>query len=145
TALTRAVTLSRVMTSCGGMVRVTTRWSTRTDRSKNGSMRTRPGPRAPRRRPRRKTTRRSYSRTTLRDATSTATSRATTTTVTGCGLGILARLPPVGRVAGPTELDRGGRGARARLTAGTPVRAVGGPPALQGLQRRGALLQVLLQ
>lgn len=43
TAFTRAGTLSRVMISCGGMVNVTNRWSTRIIRSTKGISTVRPG------------------------------------------------------------------------------------------------------
>src|SRR5581483_6710255 len=66
TALTRAGTLSLVITSCGGMFRVIVRRSTRTIRSTIGISRKRPGPfGSGYSRPRRKTIARSYSRTTL--------------------------------------------------------------------------------
>ena len=44
TALTRAGTLSRVITSCGGMVSVTSRWSTRIILSRKGIRKRSPGP-----------------------------------------------------------------------------------------------------
>src|SRR5690606_18394493 len=141
TALTRAVTLSRVMTSCGGMVRVTTRWSTRTDRSRNGSMSTRPGPSAPRSRPRRKTTSRSYSRTTFSEATSSASRTPATTRAATTELGILLRLLPVRGVPGASEHDR----HRVRVRVGTTVGGVGGPPATDRLDRLRAFLEVLVQ
>ena len=62
--MTREGTLSRVMTSCGGMFSVTVRRSTRTIRSITGISRIRPGPLRAIRRPRRKMTPRSYSRRT---------------------------------------------------------------------------------
>ncbi len=65
TALTRTVTLSRVMASWEGTSSVTTRRSTFTMRSMMGMMKNNPGPRAPTRRPKRKITPRSYSWTIL--------------------------------------------------------------------------------
>src|SRR6266571_8734620 len=66
TAFTRAGTLSFVITSCGGMLSVIVRRSTRTIRSMIGISRNRPGPfGGSTRRPRRNTTPRSYSRATL--------------------------------------------------------------------------------
>ena len=61
TALTRAGTLSRVMISCGGIVRVTVRWSTLCSLSRPGKINTSPEPCSPRSLPSRKTTPRSYS------------------------------------------------------------------------------------
>ena len=81
TALTRAGTLSRVMTSCGGMVSVTVRVSTRTSLSSPGTMKASPAPWRGRTLPSRKMTARSYSGTILRQVTSrpaTRTARAIT-------------------------------------------------------------------
>src|SRR5579859_2322989 len=58
------VTLSRVMTSCGGTVSVTIRRSTLLMRETNGGTRNRPGPFAPVKRPSTKITPRSYCCTT---------------------------------------------------------------------------------
>src|SRR5579885_525033 len=55
------VTLSRVITSCGGTSSVTVRRSIRTERSRTGMTKITPGPRNGVSRPRRKTTARSYS------------------------------------------------------------------------------------
>ena len=64
--MTRAGTLSFVMTSCGGMFSVIVRRSTFTIRSTIGIRMNRPGPfGGSSSRPRRKTTPRSYSRATL--------------------------------------------------------------------------------
>src|SRR5436309_2370746 len=60
TAVTLIVTLSRVITSCGGTVRVTIRWSTLTIRVIIGGTQNTPGPFAPVRLPRIKITPRSY-------------------------------------------------------------------------------------
>jgi hypothetical protein len=54
TAFTRAGTLSRLITSCGGMVSDTTRRSTRTSRPTPGITRRTPGPYSGRIRPSRK-------------------------------------------------------------------------------------------
>src|SRR5579862_3239130 len=62
TALTRAGTLSFVITSWGGMVSVIVRMSTLTIRSTIGTRKTTPGPFGSRRRPRRNTTPSWYSR-----------------------------------------------------------------------------------
>jgi hypothetical protein len=72
TASTRAVTLSRVMTSCGGIPTVRVRSDTRTMRSMPGISSTSPGPRSPTSRPRRNTTARSYSRSTRTEAAASA-------------------------------------------------------------------------
>ena len=69
TALTRAGTLSFVMTSCGGTFNVIVRRSTFTIRSTIGIRMKSPGPfGSGSRRPRRKITPRSYSRATFTDA-----------------------------------------------------------------------------
>ena len=60
--MTRTVTLSFVITSCGGTVSVTVRRSTLTIRSTIGIRKISPGPFWAMRRPRRKITPRSYSR-----------------------------------------------------------------------------------
>src|SRR5208282_2888106 len=65
TALTLTVTLSLVITSCGGMSSVTVRRSIRAIRSSTGITKITPGPRYGVSRPRRKTTPRSYSLSTL--------------------------------------------------------------------------------
>src|ERR1700735_2397745 len=65
TALTFTVTLSLVITSCGGMSSVTVRRSIRAIRSSTGITKITPGPRYGVSRPRRKTTPRSYSLSTL--------------------------------------------------------------------------------
>src|SRR5699024_1111188 len=140
TAFTRAVTLSRVMTSWGGMVRVTTRWSTRTERSRKGSISTSPGPSSPRRRPSRKTTRRSYSRTTFSEATSSASSRAATMMTAIMTSGIPVGLPSLRGVAGAAE--REGHGL-ARLRAA--VRGVLRPATPNSLGGLCSLLEVLVQ
>ena len=72
TALTRNVTLSLVMTSCGGMSYVTVWRFTFTIRSMIGMMKNRPGPLAAITRPSRKITPRSYSLTILIAATSSS-------------------------------------------------------------------------
>ncbi len=78
TALTRAGTLSFVITSCGGMFSVIVRRSTRTIRSTTGISRNRPGPfGGSSSRPRRNTTPRSYSRATLTAETKNSSSRKT--------------------------------------------------------------------
>src|SRR5690625_4538169 len=111
TALTRAVTLSRVMTSWGGMVSVTTRRSTGTSVSSSGSRITIPGPSAPRRRPRRKATTRSYSRTTRRENTASTITAMLPTMARINPLAILIGLPSVRGVAGAPARDRLGDGA----------------------------------
>src|SRR5947209_11291172 len=64
TAVTLTVTLSRVITSCGGTVRVTIRKSTLIIRVTIGGTEKTPGPLAPCKRPRMKITPRSYCYTT---------------------------------------------------------------------------------
>ena len=95
TALTLTVTLSEVMTSCGGTSRVITRRSTLVRRSTpKGRMRKRPGPLSSISRPSRNTTPRSYSlaiRTV--EAATTRTSSATTATMT---IGVVIELSPFG-------------------------------------------------
>src|ERR687897_383256 len=81
TAVTRAGTLSRVMTSWGGTSIVTILRSTFTILSRNGSRMKSPGPLGPPwTRPRRKMTPRSYSLTTLTALTRTATTNIATIT-----------------------------------------------------------------
>ena len=84
--MTRTVTLSRVMTSCGGTFSVTVRRSTRTIWSTIGIRNRRPGPLRAISRPSRKTTPRSYSRRIRTEAARTSrpmtTSAATTTNAT---------------------------------------------------------------
>src|SRR5574340_48441 len=81
TAFTLTVTLSLVMTSCGGTSIVTVRRLTRTSLSMKGMMTTTPGPFPPMsplaNRPQRKITPRSYSRSTLNPirTNTTATNR----------------------------------------------------------------------
>jgi hypothetical protein len=80
TAFTRTVTLSLVITSCGGISNVITRKSIFTMRSSTGSRKNSPGPRGPTSRPRRKITPRSYSWTTFIDEL--ASTRRITTMIT---------------------------------------------------------------
>src|ERR671921_1955096 len=90
TALTRAGTLSRVMTSWGGTSMVTVLRSILTILSTNGSSRNSPGPLGPPcTRPRRKMTPRSYSFTTF---TALYKNEATTTTTTTSAMN--AKLTP---------------------------------------------------
>ncbi len=80
TALTFAVTLSLVITSCGGTSRVMTRRSIFTRRSTpNGMMKKRPGPLSAMRRPSRNTTPRSYSFAMRRLENAMITARTTIT------------------------------------------------------------------
>ena len=68
--MTRTVTLSRVITSCGGTFSVTVRRSTLTIRSMSGISTISPGPFCAISRPSRKMTPRSYSRRILIEAAS---------------------------------------------------------------------------
>src|SRR5215211_6608934 len=97
TASTRAGTLSRVMTSCGGIVWVIVRRVTRTMRSAIGMSSTRPGPFWATRRPKRNTTPRSYSRSTRTDAPASDTASTTRTTRTIRTAVISVHLPFLGR------------------------------------------------
>src|SRR5215216_2253896 len=97
TASTRAGTLSRVITSCGGIVCVIVRRVTRTMRSAIGISSTRPGPFWATRRPKRKTTPRSYSRSTRTDAPASDTASTTRTTRTTRTAVISLHLPFLGR------------------------------------------------
>src|SRR4051812_20612339 len=97
TASTRAGTLSRVMTSCGGIVCVIVRSVTRTIRSANGSKNTNPGPFWATRRPKRNTTPRSYSRNTRTDAPASEIASANSTTSTVRTAVISVHLPFLGR------------------------------------------------
>src|SRR5687767_12866240 len=97
TASTRAGTLSRVMTSCGGIVCVIVRRDTRTMRSAMGTSSTMPGPFWATRRPKRKTTPRSYSRSTRTDAPAIDSISATKTTRTTRTAVISTHLPFLGR------------------------------------------------
>src|SRR5581483_1940188 len=76
------VTLSRVITSCGGTVSVTMRKSTLLMREMNGGTRKRPGPFAPVKRPNTKITPRSYCCTTRIAERARITSTSTTTPTT---------------------------------------------------------------
>jgi hypothetical protein len=91
--LTLTVTLSRVMTSWGGMSMVTVRSDTFTIRSTMGMMKNRPGPLAPMTRPRRKITPRSYSLTirTLADNSRKTTAAAMATPI---NRSVLTMVPP---------------------------------------------------
>src|SRR5215212_1635178 len=107
TASTRAGTLSRVMTSCGGIVCVIVRSVTRTIRSAIGVSSTRPGPFWATSRPKRKTTPRSYSRSTRTDAPASDTASTTRTTRTTRTAVISLHLPFLGRSNGEREaVDR---------------------------------------
>src|SRR5215211_4971355 len=97
TASTRAGTLSRVITSCGGIVCVIVRSVTRTIRSATGTSSTRPGPFWATSRPKRKTTPRSYSRSTRTDAPARDTASTTKTTRTTRTAVISLHLPFLGR------------------------------------------------
>src|SRR5215211_4196540 len=134
TASTRAGTLSRVMTSCGGIVCVMVRRVTRTMRSAIGISSTRPGPFWATRRPKRNTTPRSYSRSTRTDAPASDSASITSTTRTIRTAVISVHLPFPGRSDSKGEaVDRldddsaafGRRRAFLELGyAGTPQRPV---------------------
>src|SRR5215217_3812694 len=97
TASTRAGTLSRVITSCGGIVWVIVRNVTLTMRSAIGISSTRPGPFWATRRPKRNTTPRSYSRNTRIDAPANDSTRANKTPNTIRTAVMSMHLPFLGR------------------------------------------------
>src|SRR4029079_2303650 len=103
TASTRAGTLSRVMTSCGGIVCVIVRRVTRTMRSAIGTSNARPGPFWATKRPKRNTTPRSYSRSTRTDAPASDTASTTRTDRTTKTAVISLHLPFLGRSDGESE------------------------------------------
>src|SRR3954471_15347432 len=107
TASTRAGTLSRVITSCGGIVCVIVRSVTRTIRSAIGISSTRPGPFWATRRPKRNTTPRSYSRSTRTDEAARLNASTARTTSTMRTAVISLHLPFLGRSDSQGEaLDR---------------------------------------
>src|SRR3954469_3557935 len=103
TASTRAGTLSRVITSCGGIACVIVRRVTRTMRSATGMSSTRPGPFWATRRPKRNTTPRSYSRSTRTDEPARVTASTTRTSKTIRTAVISVHLPLLGRSDGQGE------------------------------------------
>src|SRR5215207_6539871 len=135
TASTRAGTLSRVITSCGGIVCVIVRSVTLTMRSAIGMSSTRPGPFWATRRPKRKTTPRSYSRSTRTDApaseiaTTTRTTRTIRRAVISTHLPFLSRSDSKGEPVDRFDDDGAAFGHRSVSLvevphAGAPERAV---------------------